>query len=723
MYKLWYLLEKRIFVLSQRLSVWRLFTPLLVDGYGQKTLEVAAGRFYGDSLDWAKVARIAQYECGDQCREVLHRAELACHNRFLPGLASGEVLAWDTHAKVTWEHPPSVKESSSDNVVRQLNRQGFLLDLAQAAWLTNDSKYVDCAARLLSDWIAGHPLGTGPSWWEVLEVAKRSDVWLWVYYLLRDHPSFAEINSFLLQQLAINAGYLYRHLSHHAPNNHLISEAKSLAIMGLLLENHPRAYAWWIRGRDQLIIALSKQTHPDGVNAEQSMGYHLLACREALEFMLIAQANDEPIPDGFRAMLTSMLTFIVACLMPDGNLPHFGDSESVYLEQEVETVLLLAAHAIGDPQYRLRADHTDYKALWYLSGRKSSSLVEPTSSQPIPFESRSFPQGGHTILKAPGRYLIFHHGPFGLDIPKVHGHADALALEVADEAGVLLADPGSYLYINDRWRAYFRGTRSHNTVVIDDVDQTPLYGALSTGRRAKARLERAAFRDGFEVVSASHTGYERLPGKVLHRRRVIFIRSQYYLIVDAFEGNREHKFEQMWHFPPDAQIEIGKEKQVRVFRQGQLKLSLIPVLIDGVNVFTHRGEEEPVLGWIASGWEQRIATTSLRYTRKGLPAESAFLTLILPGTVEVVKGNTKNGEHVIVRHEEGFELLSWQSDTEGDEEFVAWWANLCGIPFPFAFKGEMLLACFDPNGDITDVITSGVERYHGPEIGDNLWEF
>ena len=53
-----------------------------------------------------------------------------------------------------------------------------------------------------------------------------------------------------------------------------------------------------------------------------------------------------------------------------------------------------------------------------------------------------------------------------------HGHADALSITVNSDGRPLLIDPGACEYVGPE-RDIFRGTRSHNTLMVDNADQGP----------------------------------------------------------------------------------------------------------------------------------------------------------------------------------------------------------------------------------------------------------
>jgi hypothetical protein len=82
-----------------------------------------------------------------------------------------------------------------------------------------------------------------------------------------------------------------------------------------------------------------------------------------------------------------------------------------------------------------------------------------------------------------------------------------------------VVDTGTSTYEAGPRRAYERSTAAHNTVEIDEQDQTEVWGIFRAARRARGTLELVATNGSTVEVVASHDGYRRLPGSPVHRRR------------------------------------------------------------------------------------------------------------------------------------------------------------------------------------------------------------
>ena len=75
----------------------------------------------------------------------------------------------------------------------------------------------------------------------------------------------------------------------------------------------------------------------------------------------------------------------------------------------------------------------------------------------------------------------------------------------------LLVDPGTGSYHGDpEWREALRGTRAHNTIEVDGLDQSEPRGLFLWGRKAEAHLVAAGGRGRWFTLAGRHDGYADL---------------------------------------------------------------------------------------------------------------------------------------------------------------------------------------------------------------------
>jgi hypothetical protein len=125
----------------------------------------------------------------------------------------------------------------------------------------------------------------------------------------------------------------------------------------------------------------------------------------------------------------------------------------------------------------------------------------------------------------------------------------------------LLVDPGTAIYNGaPRWRNYFRSTRAHNTVVIDERIRQ-FQGARSAGPRTiRAEFFATAPFRMQSTSKASMTVITGCPNPVTHRRRILHVRPHCWVIADDFRGEGPHSFETLFHFSPLAALSMDPRR-------------------------------------------------------------------------------------------------------------------------------------------------------------------
>ena len=146
---------------------------------------------------------------------------------------------------------------------------------------------------------------------------------------------------------------------------------------------------------------------------------------------------------------------------------------------------------LDDPEFRT-SSHPRSRWLGLAPlGTRLRPRTPPAGAAPH-LDVRSFHDGGYAVVeghagRAPMRAL-FDAGPLGFGPLAAHGHADALSL-LLRMGEDLLVDPGTGSYHGDpEWREALRGTRAHNTIEVDGLDQSEPRGLFLWGRKAEAHL-------------------------------------------------------------------------------------------------------------------------------------------------------------------------------------------------------------------------------------------
>ncbi len=640
----------------------------------------------------ARLQEIFPTECG----RIINRAERICRHRFdLLGyrdLDYGQKIDWHTdrvHGKRAPQKPwfkvhyLDFAEVGDSKVTWELNRHQHLVTLAKAFRITGEQRFANELFCQWKDWHAQNPYPMGINWASSLEVAFRSLAWLWVYYLMGGPAAMSEeFQHELFRGLALSGRHIECHLStYFSPNTHLLGEGAALFFLGTLCPQVKHAERWQQRGWEILQQAADRQVRHDGLHFEQSIYYHVYALDFFIHAAVLASKNEIPIPDRFNRTIERMCEAL--CILGcSGPVPRLGDDDGGRLfdaERNQQTHLLdpLAVGAVvfGRGDFKSVAAGPREELLWLL-GESGLNEFQQLPRVPCSNGSTAFETGGLYILVSDGLggRLIVDAGPQGADTAG-HGHADALSITASIGGHPLLIDPGTFEYvgITPCERNRFRGTRAHNTLVVDGLDQAEPKGPFSWVHVPNIQQEKWINGETFDLFVGSHDGYTRLPDPVVHRRSVFSLKSKFWLVRDQALGKAKHQLDLYWHVDPKL---MPIDQSQPVFRGAGT----------GLSILAQRGH----------GWSQTITSDACApaYGRKeshnvvcfsktvDLPAE--FVTLLLPVsdsglcTARFDRDSSSSSEsavyyrfstpqeehHIVFGRGDPWTILPWSSDAE-----------------------------------------------------------
>ncbi len=439
-------------------------------------------------------------------------------------------------------------------------------------------------------WIEANPFLTGIHYISVMECGLRVLAVCHAIDLVREWLQDAEqVWKALVGLIENHVQLIHQRLSvHSSTGNHTIAEAAALVYAGSLFPEMSDATRWRSVGLSLLEKEATHQILADGGGSEQSFWYlRFVSDLYGLVTMLL-QHQQQEIPTSIEDAFQRSRLFLKNVSLNAGELPHIGD---------------------GDNGYAL----SSFLQFNWTNGdeRMGCSTFETSGYSVI-----------RTGLGKQRQQLIFDHGPLGMAPCYAHGHADALAVVLHVGRHEVLLDPGTYTYTGAQsWRRYFRGTRAHNTVTVDGLDQAVQETAFlwtEPFRNVKMRKEERS--DGTVMIVSCHDGYSRRVG-VMHWRAILYQPPGLWLICDRLVGRGEHFLELNWHLG----VEPVVSRTGYVVQCGEALLHF--AVHEGTESALHRGEEYPMSGWQSRryGVKEPICTLQTTYTGK-LPHE--FLTQV-----------------------------------------------------------------------------------------------
>ncbi len=534
--------------------------------------------------------------------------------------------------------PLAYAQVGDSKVIWELNRHQWIVQLAQAYAWSGDQRYADAAVRAIIQWIAANPAGFGINWASSLEVAMRLISWTWVLALLRHSPApSASALAAILASLHAHASHIVKYLSiYYSPNTHLTGEALGLFYAGTLLPEFDDARRWRETGGAILVEQADRQITDDGIYFEQSTCYQRYSCDIYTHYLLLAAQNGIDVPAKTRSQVERMAGALAAFCNSDRAMPAIGDADGGWLMPLVArapddcTGTLALASALFDRDFGVHSAGPVPELVWLMGPDGVSRFTRATRCAAGHSGSRIFRDGGYALMHAgaagEAHRLIVDVGPLGCPVSCGHGHADLLSIQADIFGEPCLVDPGTYTYTGEGgtvWRNYFRGTPAHSTIAIDGRSQAEPTGPFRWSGRPAATLLDWQSNPQFDLVDASHDAY----GPVSHRRRVLFVKPEFWIVLDDLSGDGEHAVDLTFQFAPLRVDLTGL--WARAETPGGRALWVVPMSTTPLHANLTSGSTDPIRGWVSADYGVRMPAPCLSYTAIAtLPMR--VLTLLYP---------------------------------------------------------------------------------------------
>ncbi len=271
----------------------------------------------------------------------------------------------------------------------------------------------------------------------------------------------------------------------------------------------------------------------DGGQIERSPGHHIYGLSFLCKYVIATKLlTGEDIfsreYDGKSLEMT--LDWIAKIATPLGETPAFNDSKRPMIESHEFVLDIINMFDRGDYLCAGKIDTANLPLEHLIS-----DTVQPRDPD---FTSALLPDTGIAIMRdswdEDSKYLLFDYGPHGA----WHGHWDKMNIIMYADGVPWVLDAGSsphycvYIEEHNNWH---KQTIAHNTVMIDNTSQESVTGTLRIWET----------QDDFDLVSASHIGYEG----IIHTRTVFHPRGEYFIINDHIESydSMEHDYSWLLH--------------------------------------------------------------------------------------------------------------------------------------------------------------------------------
>ena len=499
-------------------------------------------------------------------------------------------------------------------VIWELNRQQYLVTLAQAWLITGNERFPATIAAHLEAWMDANPPKQGINWASSLEVGFRAISWIWTLALAGD-----ALPPVLVQRAAgmlhVHGCHLQSHLSTwFSPNTHLTGEALALVYLGRALPMFRRSERWRETGLQILEDETRRQILADGVYFEQATYYHRYTTDFYLHLALLLGTQGGTRPRWLDALLARLLDYLVAIVRPDGTWPLIGDEDGgrlVWLKSrnpnDFSDTLAVGAVLLERREYCLPGSHAPSELAW-LMGPTARDRWKALGTSPPPAFAL-FPKGGYAVLRgAEGDWLLLEAGPHG-GLAGGHAHSDGLALELAAGGTTVLQDAGTFTYVAEpTLRDQFRSGALHSTVTVGGESASVPAGPFRWAYRGEAVFEDWKSVKPFDFIASRQDGFRQLGAGVVHRRQILWLREwRCWIIRDCVDGIAA-AFEA--HFQTAPGIVIAMRRHSALFRHASADLLRLDALAESCELTVADSWHSP-----AYGLRQPVQALAVNVTR------------------------------------------------------------------------------------------------------------
>ena len=323
----------------------------------------------------------------------------------------------------------------------------FLMPLVSAYQSTHEKKYLQAIQDSISGWIDQNPKNAGGAGWAAYTISLRAVNWLscWTYLSDEFDPQFqCKMRTSMYEQYA----FLGCHLEKDLLTNHYFENLKALILFAIVFQDERMLRkvltAFKAQCREQIL--------PDGMHFELSPMYHKLML-EAVMRVAIAlrsvQKKDLEVESYIQPMLDVAYTF------ENGleRIPLFNDGGNNVAKSLSSLMETARVHFGLKPEYK-----------------------------------KQLPDSGYYFFDKDDWRLIVDAGAPGPVYNPGHAHCDAMSFELFHHGKPVIVNCGTYAY-QCKERSFFRSTAAHNTVMVNNTEQSQCWGEFRVGKRSKTKVD------------------------------------------------------------------------------------------------------------------------------------------------------------------------------------------------------------------------------------------
>jgi len=342
------------------------------------------------------------------------------------------------------------------------------------AWVLEPADAARSTVRdLLQSWVEAYPVGSSPAW-DPYPTSLRA------WNLCGLDQALGLCDPWFRDLLATHTRVIRATLERDLGGNHLLADLKALVGLAVWFGDS----ALLTKAVTQLAREAGRQVLADGGHEERSPAYHARVLADLLDVIELLNSAELPVPSTIDRAASSLNAWLEVMTTPLGTLPHFNDGDAI-------PPSALANLRAGSDR-RLPAGQgvgcTHLAASGFVVARPRKDV-----------------------------YLAIDSGEPGPSHQPGHSHAGVGSFELWVQGEQVLRNVGTSTYAPGPRRAFERSTAAHNTVTLDDQNQSDVWKSFRVGRSARVDTVVEVTPHGHRVEIV-HDGFRTPTGTALHRR-------------------------------------------------------------------------------------------------------------------------------------------------------------------------------------------------------------
>ncbi|MCK4909272.1 MAG: alginate lyase family protein [Planctomycetes bacterium] len=397
----------------------------------------------------------------------------------------------------------------------------------------------------------------------------------------------------LYKSILEHAEFIYMNNDVFMPANWQTCQCEALVKFGAYFPSFKKS-GFYIKHAWKLMQEhMATETFDDGSYSENSVNYSNAVALQHFRVVQIIRKLGFKVPENFLEKWKSMFLCGTKFITPLRTSIPVGDGGTGADGYLIKRLLAYGALEFPDPtlKYFTEKYPAEVKKIAYQyfdNPEEVLAAYDKIKPKKPSFTSKLIPDSGWAVMRhswdKESPYLFFDGG---WD-EAWHSHPDFGSFNIWAYGEPLILNSGkSGPYEADISKRWYKQTIAHNTVLVD---------SRSMRKSVNNRITQWWTGPQYDFVDAMSDGYRWIG--VLHNRRVLFVKPNYWIITDflpgpgyynaSFQTSGYHKFDWLAHFQ-DTKLRIDERTKRIDTLNDEVNIALVPLNADQVRIRESKG--------------------------------------------------------------------------------------------------------------------------------------